>query len=99
VHIQKKNHYCVIWKKNRRDNLLNGVEEIERNFKFVKNKINESNLGQRIRYRIPKQESIDQLENVFIFDLETYKYQEVAEAYAAGLYDVNCLRDRWDDGI
>ena len=34
VHIHK-NHYCVIWKKNRKDSLLNGVEEIDRNFKYV----------------------------------------------------------------
>ena len=91
-----KNHYCVIWKKNRKDSLLNGVEEIEKNFKYVKNKINENNLKQRIRYRFPKHETIDQLENVFVFDLETHNDQEFAEAYAAGLYDVNRLRDKWD---
>ena len=28
-----KNHYCVIWMKSRKDSLLNGVEEIDRNFK------------------------------------------------------------------
>ena len=90
-----KNHYCVIWKKNRRDSLLNGVQEIENNFKNVKNKINENNLKQRIRYRFPKHEIIDQLENVFVFDLETHNDNEFAETYAAGLYDVNRLRDCW----
>ena len=90
-----KNHYCVIWKKNRRDSLLNGVDEIDKNFKYIKNKINEKNLKQRIRYRFPKYEPIDQLENVFVFDLETHNDQEFAEAYAAGLYDVNRLRDCW----
>ena len=35
VHVHKK-HYCVIWKKNRKDTLLNGVEEVDRNFKNVK---------------------------------------------------------------
>ena len=94
VHIHR-NHYCVIWKKNRKDSLLNGVQEIENNFKYVKNKINEKNLKQRILYRFPKHETIDQLENVFVFDLETHNDQEFAEAYAAGLYDVNRLRDRW----
>ena len=39
---------------------------------------------------------IDQLENVFVFDLETHNDQEFAEAYAAGLYDVNRLKDKWD---
>ena len=91
-----KNHYCVIWKNNRKDSLLNGVEEIENNFRYVKNKINENNLKQRILYRFPKHEPIDQLENVIVFDLETHNDQEFAEAYAAGLYDVNRLRDKWD---
>ena len=95
MHIHR-NHYCVIWKKNRKDSLLNGVQEIENNFKYVKNIINENNLKQRILYRFPKHETIDQLENVFVFDLETHNDQEFAEAYAAGLYDVNRLKDKWD---
>ena len=88
-----KNHYCVHWK-NRKNALLNGLEEIETNFKYVKNKINEDNLSHTIRYRFPKHETIDQLENVFVFDLQTQNDQEFAEAHAAGLYDVNRLRDR-----
>ena len=39
---------------------------------------------------------IGQLENVFVFDLETYNNQEFAEAYAAGLYDVNRSKNCWD---
>ena len=35
VHIHK-NHYCVIWKKNRKDSSLSGVEEKEKNFKYDK---------------------------------------------------------------
>ena len=92
VHIHR-NHYCVIWKKNCKDSLLNGVQEIENNFKYVKNKINEKNLKQRILYRFPKYEPINQLENVFVFDLETHNDQEFAEAYGVGLYDVNRLKD------
>ena len=94
VHIHK-NHYCVIWKKNRKDSLLNGVQEIENNFKYVKNKINEDNLKQRILYRFLKHETIDQLENVFVFDLETHNDQDFAEPYGVGLYDVNRLKDCW----
>ena len=94
VHFHR-NHYCVIWKKNRKDSLLNGVQEIENNFKYVKNKINENNLKQRILYRFPKHEPINQLENVFVFDLETHNDQEFAEVYAVGLYDVNRLKDCW----
>ena len=83
-------------KKNRKDSLLNGVKEIDKNFKYVENKIKENNLKQRIHYRFPKHETIDQLDNVFVFDLETHNDQEFAEAYAAGLYDVNRLRDTLD---
>ena len=98
VHIHN-NHYCVIWKKNRKDSLLNGVTEIEKKFKYVNNKINANNLIQRIRYRFPKHETIDQLKNVFVFDLETHIDQEFAEAFAAGVYIVNRLRDKWDRGL
>ena len=94
VHIHR-NHHCVIWKKNRKDSLLNGVQEIENNFKYVKNIINENNLKQRILYRFPKHEIIDQLENVFVFDLETHNDQDFAEPYGVGLYDVNRLKDCW----
>ena len=46
-------------------------------------------MKQRIRYRFPKHETIDQFENVFVFDLETHNDQ----AYVGGLYEVNRLRD------
>ena len=42
VYLFKKS-YCVIWKKNRQDVLLNAVEEIEKNFEIVKHKINKDN--------------------------------------------------------
>ena len=88
------NHYCVIWNKNIRDSLLKGLKEIDRIFKYNKNKIHECNIKQRIRYRFPKHETVDQLENVLVIDLETYNDQELA--YAAGLFDVSRLRDSWD---
>ena len=67
---------------------------MDRNFLYVENKINENTFKQRIRYRFPKHETIDQLENVFYFDLETYNDQDFAEAYAAGFYGGNRLQDR-----
>ena len=91
-----KKTVIVLFGKNGKDTSLNGIEEIAKNFKYVKNKINGKKLKQRMRYRFPKHETIDQLQNVFVFDLKTYNDQEVAEAYAAGLYDVNRLRDKWD---
>ena len=60
-YIFKKNLYCVICTKKRRDSLLNAVEEIDRSFKFDKNRINEFNLSQRNRYGFPKHETKDQL--------------------------------------
>ena len=91
-----KNDYCVSWKKIKTDSLRIGVEEIDRNFKCIKSKINEKNFSQRNLYRFPKHETKDQLENVFVFDLETINDREFAEAFAAGIYDVNLLRDRWN---
>ena len=88
-----------MWNKNRRNDLLNGADEIERNFKYVKSSIHENNLKQRIRYRFPKNETIDQLEKLFVFDLETYNDEAFAESYAAGLNDVNRLGDRWDEDL
>ena len=82
--------------KKRKDSLLNGVEDKDRNFKYVKNSINEKNLKQRIRYTFAKHETIDQLENVFKFDIETHDDQEFAEAYEASLFDVNGSREKWD---
>ena len=81
-------------RKNRKDSLLKGVDEKDKNFKYGKNKINENNLKRRICYRFPKHEPVDHLEDVLVFDLETQNDQEFAETYAAGLYDVNRLRDK-----
>ena len=58
-------------------------------------KRNGNNLNQRIRYRFLKHETKGQIETVFFY-LETYNDQELAEAYAAGSFDVKSLRDRWD---
>ena len=60
---------------------------------MVKIKKNENNLKQRFRYRVPKHETIDQLANVFVIDLETHNDQAFSEAYAAGLYNLSRLRD------
>ena len=83
-------------RKNRQLSLLFGIKQIDRVFKYVKNIINENNLKGRIRFRLPKHESIDHFENEFMFDIETQNNQEFAEADAGGLYDENCWRDKWD---
>ena len=53
-------------------------------------------MKQRILYCFQKHELMDQLQNVFVFDLETHNDQDFAEAYAVGLYDDNRERDKWD---
>ena len=30
----KKNHFCVIWESNRKTSWLDGIKEIEKNFRF-----------------------------------------------------------------
>ena len=60
------------------------MEEKEKNLKSNRNKMNENNLRQKIRITFPTDEAIDQLENVFVFDLESCNDQEFAEAHAAG---------------
>ena len=85
--------------KSRRDTFLNRVKEIDRKFRHVKILLNENKVKQTSRYRFPKHETIDQLENVFVFDLETYNDQEIAEAYSAGLHVVNPLRHKWDRNL
>ena len=75
------------------DLLLNAVEEVLTNFTYVK-KISEDNLSKRNRYELLKHEIIEQLENVFVFDLKTNSDQEFAEAYAAAF--LICLPDSWD---
>ena len=89
-----KNHNCVNWKKI--EKVLNGVDGTDEKCKNNREKIMEDKLKQRNRYRFPKHETIDQLENVFLFDLETHNDQEFAEAYTAGIYNVHRIRDKWD---
>ena len=36
---------------------------------------------------------------MFVFDLETYNNQGIAESYAGELYDVNRLGDKWNRGL
>ena len=88
--------FCSIWMEFRKNILLNAVEQVERNFKDVESKINEHNLSPRICYTFPEQNKADQVENVSVFDLETYNNQKYAETNATGLYDANRLRDKWD---
>ena len=64
-----KNHYCLIGKKNRRDSLVNGVEEIERNCQHVNIWIKEDDLSQRICNIFPNQDDVNQKDSIFVFHL------------------------------
>ena len=68
---------------------------MERTFRYVE-KDERQKISQRIRSRLPKHETVDQLEKVFVFGFETCNDQEFTESYAAGIYNVNGLRDSWD---
>ena len=83
----------MLFGKKRKDALLIGVDEIDKTFRYVRKKKNENKMKQRIRHRFAKHETVYQLKNVFVFDLETNYDQNFAGAYAAGFYDVNRLRD------
>ena len=48
LHIHKS-HFCLITMKNRKESLLNGLEEIVNNSNYGKNRTNEDNWSQRIR--------------------------------------------------
>ena len=91
-----KVNIVLVVRKTKKMLYLMGWLEIDEKFKYVKYEINENKLKQRVRYRLPKHETIDQLENVFVFVFETHNDQEFAEAFASGLYDVNRLPEKWD---
>ena len=67
-----KKHYCVPWKRNKGNALLGAINEIERNCRNFKNKTAKDKLSQTICCRCPKENEVDQLQNVLVFDLETY---------------------------
>ena len=71
-----KEHYCVHWKRNREDFLLSAINELEVDCNIVKNKTVKDKLIQTICCRFPKQNEVDQLENVLVFDLETYNVED-----------------------
>ena len=73
-----KNQYCVSWKKNRKNSLLERVRQIEAFFKFVKNKTDEESFGKKNHHTFLKHESTDQLENVFVFQSQTCISQNFA---------------------
>ena len=82
---------CYLQEK-RKNLRVNAVEETEKFFKYVKNKINEDKLSQVLCHIFPNQNDVNHLEILFVFYLHTYKDKKCAHSNAAGLYDVSRLR-------
>ena len=89
-----KNHFCVIWK-TIDTTFTNAIQELEKNVEYEPNHISENNLKQVVEYKFPKSNEKDCLFAVFSFDLETVNVpdQEFCEAYAAGCYHLDRLKD------
>ena len=90
-----KQHYCVIWKNNDNDSLLNAAKEVENNFQYIRNRINNNNLKNIIKYSFPFKEKHNELDNVLIFDIETGNVEDRAIPYGIGLYDLSRLKYRY----
>ena len=90
-----KHHYCVIWKNTVNNSLSNAAKEVEDNFKYIRNRINNTNLKNVIKYTFPFKEKHNELDNVFIFDIETGNVENKAVPYGIGLYDLSRIKYRY----
>ena len=90
-----KQHYCVIWKNTDNDSLINAAKEVEDNFQYIRNRINNNNLKNVIKYSFPFKEKHSELDNVFIFDIETANVDDKAIPYGIGLFDLSRLKYRY----
>ena len=90
-----KQHYCVIWKNTDNDSLSNAAKEVEDNFKYIRNRINNTNLKNVIKYSFPFKEKHNELDNVFIFDIQTDNVDDKAIPYGIGLYDLSRIKYRY----
>ena len=90
-----KQHYCVIWKNTVNDSLSNAAKKIKDNFQYMRNRINNTNLKHIIKYTFPFKENYNELDNVFIFDIETGNIEDKAIPYGIGLYDLSRSKYRY----
>ena len=95
-----KNHFCVIWKTNK-TTFTDAIKELEDNFEYEPNQISDNILKQVIEYKFPSSYEKDCLFGVFSFDLETVNvpYQEFCEAYAAGCYHLDRLKECYNGDL
>ena len=85
----------ALFGKKRSDSVLFGVEEMEGNFKYGTKKMNQGTPSQRFRYYFPRQDMVDQIENVFVFGLDTFNEEEYAQLNAICLNIVYRVREEW----
>ena len=89
-----KNHFCVFWK-TVKTNFTDAIKELEKKFEYQPNHVTDNILKQVVEYIFPISNEKDCLFAVFSFDLETVNmpYQEFCEAYAAGCYHLDRLKE------
>ena len=95
-----ENHFCVIWKREK-TNFTDAIKEIEKDFEYQPNHINDNNLKQVVEYKFPIFNEKDCLFAVFSFDLETVNmpYQAFCETYAAGCYHLDRLKECYNGDL
>ena len=95
-----ENHFCVIWK-TEKTTFINAIKELEDNFEYEPNHITDNILKQVQEYKFPLSNEKDCLCAVFSFDLETVNvpYQEFCEAYGAGCYHLDRLKECYNGDL
>ena len=88
-------------KVNRKNSLLETIDEMENNFKYEEAQINNDNLKQVIDYKFPISYEVKCFCRVFAFDLETYnvEHSEYCVPYAAGVYHPNNLYEDFNRNL
>ena len=73
-----KHHYCVLWKNSIRESLLTSSKEVENNFQYIRKEIDNRKLKNVIKYSFPFKQNHHELDNIFIFDIETANVEDKA---------------------
>ena len=95
------NHFCVIWKLDRKIDLLDAVDQIENNFQQEETQINNNKVKQVVEYIFPISYEINCLYSVIAFDLEICNFEnsEYCVSYAAGVYHPSKLHECFNGDI
>ena len=95
-----QNLFCVFWKTSITV-FTNAIKELEANFDYESNYITGNILKQVQEYKFPTSTEKDCLFLVSSFHLETVNvpYQEYCEAYAAGCYHLDRLKECYNGDL